>query len=327
MLAPLDPAAVAVAGALLARRGLRVERGGGASAATLEQRSVLARIVVLNLLVSRALSWPSIVLFARSLVACVPGAMCAFGVLNATPSLALALVLAKVASLAALAAAALVARAQRFAPPATLDRALARTALAACLLAAVDAALDVAFVFVDRPLAEVACCVTLRDLGAPAAAGPLDWRWRRALPLPSMAIYLGTALLALLAFRLAAGPAGAAVRTRRVGLATVAGMAMLFAGLLAAIDALSPVVLHRPHHHCAVEVWTEPLDGPAMLGLLLCGALLPASTLLLCWSGSGGAARAAVSRVAGESLRVASWSSAGVMVMFAAHLVVARFHA
>ena len=102
---------------------------------------------------------------------------------------------------------------------------------------------------------------------------------------------------------------------------------MFITGLLAWIDVLSPVILHRPHHHCPVEVWTETLDGLVMFSLLFLGSSLPLGALVLSWCGSSGAARAAASRVVSESLLLASCAASGAMVMFFTHLAVARLMA
>jgi hypothetical protein len=96
---------------------------------------------------------------------------------------------------------------------------------------------------------------------------------------------------------------------------------------MASIDVLSPIILHRPHHHCPVEVWTETIDGLFLLVLMFLGSILPAGALVLSFAGRQGVARPAVARAVEETLRLASWALLGSVVMFLSHVVVARLGA
>jgi hypothetical protein len=314
-------AVVAVAGLLAAAGG----RPGDAP--RLERREILFQILVLNLLVMRLCSWPSVLFLARSLVPSVPGAMCAFGVMNATPHWSLALAGAKVVSLMGLVTAQLFLRAQRRAPPGSLYRASAAMVAVACLLGLIDAGVDAGFLLADRHVDEVSCCLTLRDLGATAKVDTQNLGGVGLPALPSGIVSAVIAVFALMAYRAAAratSTGGSTGRALLLWLAAALGIVTFLAGMLASIDVLSPIILHRPHHHCPVEVWTETIDGLFMLILLFLGSILPSGALALSFAAREGGARPAVAHAVEEALRFASFALLGSIVMFLCHVVVAR---
>lgn len=287
---------------------------------------VLLGILSLQVLVTRFLSWPCVLMALRSMAPEVRGAMCGFGVLRSTPNLAWLLVATKLGAALLLLSGFVLTRADQATRSAALLRPRLCVVSLALLVSAGDAVVDGSFLLAERETIEVSCCSSVLDV---------QERWSQSFPEAVLGTNSQGVLLGAF-FGLAIGVAVVSLLIRRkvrtssfargavVGLGALCGLLLFPAGVLVAMEWLSPIVLHLPHHHCPLEVWTETADGAVMLMLLVLGSGLPIASFVLV-----GAARSRMSeqeprQVLESVLGVAALAALGVAVMVATHGIVAE---
>lgn len=245
------------------------------------RRALLLRTLLVYFVTLRFLSLLLLPYLLDHLVPLTEGAMCAYGVTQATPSLSLALLVLRPTTLlvAACSLLAFLHATGGTAGPRTIGFA-AGVALTG-LVGGADAIAELLFAVAPRGAAVVSCCSTV--LNAPQRlSGQLTVPFVGAPSGPLLLVAYATlaAIAAFLLVRLAgrlrrpAAQGGAALWVRAL-LAGGVALAVLPMALAVAAEVLAPIVLGLPHHHCPLEVWTTTLDGPWMLMLLLAGTCLP----------------------------------------------------
>jgi hypothetical protein len=285
-------------------------------------------LVVLNVL-----SWPLLYLLLQSYVPEWPGVMCIYGVTKIgsgavgparfLPPLLTALQLMKPALVflcGSWFALYLVNRASQTAP---LTGRVLLVLLAAGLVAAADAASEIAYLVIpkkEEPAYE-GCCTEAFDaesaasrFAPPALTGP------DAGPRLYATYYLVNAGMAL-----ALGFAG---RLRRLSAAWLAPL-LLGAALSTAvnavflIDAAAPRLLHLPYHHCPYDLAPKAPESLVAIALFLGGAFCVGWACIGSWLGGGAESRTFQSDIVRRLLRLAFVGYLGSMVMLSVELALA----
>ncbi len=285
-----------------------------------DQRSsaVLLSLLCLQLLFVRLSTWPVLLWQLQQLVPTVPGAMCGFGVLQATPELTTRLFLGKALSLAFATWLAATWWALRLSRQRT-GRIVKLGTFAALGFFGFDVWCEVAFVLVERADTLVSCCTTILDVPDRSTSSlPNSWFGPRGAVVVLIA-YAGLSLgFAMLGMRMArgAGPSGFGLFVWGLGAALVTGLAVVVF-----VEWLTPAVLHLPHHHCPVELWSATLDGPLLFLFVLGLWCLPWTAFGLKLALPSADAGAWIRR----SVRGAAWCAGLLCLMVLTHLAVAEW--
>lgn len=278
-------------------------------------------VVLLGL---RALAWPLFYLGLESFVPEIQGAMCVFGVRNVLPTLTRILELLK--PLLALLGLVwlLVFRLEHFfpAPARAAGRVQAALLFVCALLAGADAGGSLGLWLGMNPELAVTCCSTVTDVPdrftvwLPASL--LGSRWSARL------LWLALAVNGLVLGLLFAG----VVRLRRqeepaVLLLVLAVVSPVTAALdwLVLTEAIAPILMGLPFHHCLYCLGRKVVDAPLILGLLLASTLCALAAAPVWILSAGRAEPGTRMRTTGQLLHGAIFCRTGAWLMTGIHLL------
>ncbi|MCP3916382.1 MAG: hypothetical protein GY711_12565 [bacterium] len=266
-LAAVGAALAALTLGVAARALMAFTRGREARAASDDRGHLLALIVSVLVLV-RFLAWPQFYLVLDSYVPdlAVFGVMCAYGVTRIDAERVFALEWIKPAVML-LAGCWFVVRRATDGGRASLVWALPLGALALA-----DCVLETLYLLGEKAGRPMTCCTQFLDV-APNRFESLGAGSLAGSPAMTLALHLGL----LVATVLACLAARRAQRTPLAGLVALAalGVACVVVTFRAWPDAVAPLVLGLPYHHCLYELLTDtPAFGPAALAAVLGGGAL-----------------------------------------------------
>jgi hypothetical protein len=262
-------------------------------------------------LIIRLVSWPCLYWMLKSWVPVTPGAMCIFGVTQSAPWLTRTLQFLEPMALLVAGAVFLILGAYRAGGQGVTARQLLAHLAAGGGLGAITSTVSLALLFVPKETREVSCCSTIFADPTPLqmAAGGLLGGWSAQLFL-ALTQSVALAFLAVQLWRYLQ-PEG---RAWRSGLGVVLALVHAPLAVFAAFEALAPVLLGKPAHHCLYCLtkphWFNTLATLSALLLLGLATFLP---LWMAWLNKVVPARPRASRlwpVVSMAALVAFWTLA-----------------
>ncbi|MDM7996359.1 MAG: hypothetical protein QUT30_11845 [Acidobacteriota bacterium] len=262
----------------------RMKQGADADErATAKDRVHLSFLLIATAFILRLASWPLFYILLQSYIPLIPGAMCIFGVTQVRPGFTLFLEIVKPAAFFLIGGWLILYRLDLALKTRPLVRNVLRFLAVVSLVAAVDAAAELAFLLsFSPPGIAVSCCTAVTDMVFAAAKLNPDALFGAARVPLIIGTYYGSsiALILLLGFLLARKASGLVSLPR---LALTAGISCfgVFITYAAYRERLGPQMMGLPDHHCLYCLLQYQPLSILILGLFLLGSFLAIWPLLL----------------------------------------------
>jgi len=250
----------------------------------------LSFLLIATAFILRLASWPLFYIVLQSYVPLIPGAMCIFGVTQVRPGFTLFLEIVKPAAFFLIGGWLILYRLDLALKTRPLVQNVLRFLTVVSLVAAVDAAAELAFLLsFSPPGVAVSCCTAVTDMAFAAAKLNPDALYGGARVSVIVATYYGSSigLLLLLGFLLVRRSSSL---VSLPPLALTAGMAGfgIFIAYAAYREYLGPQMMGLPDHHCLYCLFQYQPLSLIIVGLFLPGSFLAMWPLLLrCLAPSG----------------------------------------
>ncbi|MSO21676.1 MAG: hypothetical protein EXQ58_00170 [Acidobacteria bacterium] len=244
-----------------------------------DQRVLLLGSVLICLLAIRLASWFGFYWLMESYVSQIPGAMCPFGVADATPTESLMLQASRLMVLVAGGCWLSFYALHRLSQEGALHNRVVRLTVPFFLLLLFDSVADLRFLTARRDGVQVSCCTTVREMrfGPGSLLENPPERDQPKSPGTAALFLLGGLLACLCELLQTRLKPTQSLALGRLGLMGVATLGLGFLGVAYSVytEHLSPRLLGLPFHRCPYELLTRTPDFLIIAFLILLGGLGP----------------------------------------------------